>query len=87
MISTNACLLPPPRGERTPDRKLTQGELARLLRPFQIRPKTIWPAQRRFGDRSKRGYWRSQIEAAWRAYCPAADTPAEASKIIQLSRL
>ncbi len=30
-----------------PPRKLTQGELARMLRPFDIRPRTIWPAQRR----------------------------------------
>jgi hypothetical protein len=57
-----------PNDERPP-RKLTQGELARLLRPFQIRARTIWPPQRRPGDRSKRGYLRSQFEAAWRAYC------------------
>ncbi len=58
-----------------PPRKLTQGELSRMLRPFGIRPKTIWPARRRPGDRSSRGYLRSQFEAAWRAYCPSADTP------------
>jgi hypothetical protein len=33
-----------------PPRKLTQGELSRLLRPFGIGPKTIWPARRRLGD-------------------------------------
>ena len=38
-----------------PPRKLNQSELARLLRPFGIRPKTIWPAQRRPGDKSFRG--------------------------------
>jgi Protein of unknown function (DUF3631) len=27
-------------------RTLTQGELSRLLRPFGIRPKTVWPARR-----------------------------------------
>jgi len=72
-----------PKDDRPP-RKLTQSELARLLRPFHIRPKTIWPARRRLGDRSNRGYWRSQFEAAWRTYCPSADTPAQVSKIIQL---
>jgi hypothetical protein len=35
-----------PRDDRPP-RKLNQSELARLLRPFGIRPRTIWPAQRR----------------------------------------
>jgi hypothetical protein len=40
-----------PNDDRQP-RKLSQGELARLLRPFGIKPKTIWPAQRRPGDKS-----------------------------------
>jgi hypothetical protein len=71
------------RGPRPP-RKLTQDELSRLLRPFGIGPKTIWPARRRLGDRSGRGYLRSQFEQAWHAYCPAADTPTQPSKIIQL---
>jgi hypothetical protein len=67
-------------------RKLTQSELARLLRPFGIKPKTVWPAQRRPGDRSCRGYLASQFEAAWAAYCSAADTPEHRSKIIHLPR-
>jgi hypothetical protein len=66
-------------------RKLTQGDLSHLLRPFGIRPKTIWPAGRRLGDRSSRGYLRSQFDRAWRAYCPSADTPTRPSKIIQLA--
>jgi Protein of unknown function (DUF3631) len=70
-----------------PPRTLTQGELSRLLRPFGIRPKTVWPARRRLGDRSSRGYLRSQFDAAWRAYCPPADTPTQSSRIIQLPRL
>jgi hypothetical protein len=49
--------------------KLTRGELARLLEPFQIRPRTI----RTFSDASDRptakGYYRTQFEAAWRSYC------------------
>jgi hypothetical protein len=69
-----------------PPRKLTQGELSRLLRPFGIRPKTIWPTRRRPGDRSSRGYSRLQFEEAWRAYCPSPDTPTQPSKIIGLPR-
>jgi hypothetical protein len=66
-----------------PPRKLTQGELARLLRPG-IRPRTIWPAQRHAGAKSSKGYLRSQFEAAWAAYCSPADTPAQPRKIIHL---
>jgi len=69
-----------------PPRKLTQGELARMLRPFEIRPRTIWSAQRRPGDKSSRGYLRSQFEIAWRAYCPSADTPTQTRKIKHLPR-
>ena len=69
-----------------PPRKLTQGELSRLLRPFGIWPKTIWPAHRRPGDKSSRGYLRSQFEAAWRAYCLPSDTPTQPSKTIGLPR-
>jgi hypothetical protein len=69
-----------------PPRKLTQSELSRLLRPFGIRPKTIWPARRGPGDRSSRGYLRSDFEPAWHSYCPSADTPTQPSKIIPLSR-
>jgi len=69
-----------------PPRKLTQGELARMLRPFEIRPRTIWSTQRGSGDNSRRGYLRSQFETAWRAYCPSADTPTQTSKIRHLPR-
>lgn len=67
-------------------RKLTQGMLARLLREaFQIRPRTVWPLQRKPGDKSNKGYCREQFEAAWRNYCPVEDaedgTPAQSSKI------
>jgi hypothetical protein len=64
--------------------KLTQNELAALLHPFRIRPKTIWPKQRRPGDRSKRGYMRSWFVQAWRSYCPPDDTPPQASNIRHL---
>jgi hypothetical protein len=39
-----------------PPHKLTQGELARLLRAFGIRSRTIWPANRGPGAKSCRGY-------------------------------
>jgi hypothetical protein len=67
-------------------RKLTQGELARLLRPFGIRPRTVWPALRRPGAKSSRGYYRSDFERSWAAYCPPADTPTQTSKVIRLLR-
>jgi hypothetical protein len=67
-----------------PPRKLTQSELARLLRLFGTRPRTIWPAQRHAGAKSSKGYSRSQFEAAWAAYCSPADTPARPRKIIHL---
>lgn len=69
-----------------PPRKLTLGELSRLPHPFGIRLKTIWPARRRPGDKSGRGYLRSQFEKAWHAYCPSPDTPTQPSKIIRLPR-
>ena len=50
-----------------PARKLSQSELARLLRPFSIRPHVIWPANRMPGDKSFRGYLRSKFELAWAA--------------------
>jgi Protein of unknown function (DUF3631) len=67
-----------------PPRKLSQSELAQLLRPFGINSRTIWPVRRRPGDKSSRGYLRSQFEATWQSYCPSPDTPTQPSKIIQL---
>jgi hypothetical protein len=63
-----------PRDDQTP-RKLSQGEMARMLAPFGIRPKTIWPPRRGTRDRSAKGYLRKQFEAAWAAYC--SGTPAQ----------
>jgi Protein of unknown function (DUF3631) len=68
-----------------PPRKLTQPQLARMLRPFGIGSRTIWPLRRRPGDKSSRGYLRSQFEAAWHAYCCTADTPTQPSKIMSLT--
>jgi len=71
------------RDER-PDRKLTQGDLARLLRPFRIKSKSIWPVERTPTSRSRKGYTRDQFEAVWRSYCPDG-TPAQPSKFIRLA--
>ena len=69
-----------------PARKLNQSELARLLRPFNIRPHVIWPANRVPGDKSFRGYLRSQFEPAWAAYCSSPVTPSQASNVIHLPK-
>jgi hypothetical protein len=67
-----------------PPHRLTGPELAQLLRPFHIRSKTVWPEQRRQGDKSARGYLRGQFEGAWARYCPRSDTPTQSSKTIHL---
>jgi hypothetical protein len=69
-----------------PARKLNQSELARLLRPFGIRPRSIWPAQRSPDAKSNKGYWRDKFELVWASSCPPAGTPAQSSKIIHLLR-
>jgi hypothetical protein len=68
-----------------PARKLTQPELANLLRPFEIRPKTVWSIHRRPSDKSARGYYKWQFESAWASYCQA-DTPTQTSKMVHLPR-
>jgi hypothetical protein len=68
-----------------PPRKLTQPQLARMLRPFGIRSRTIWPLRRQPADKSSRGYLQSQFELAWRAYCFTADTPTQPSNVMELS--
>jgi hypothetical protein len=59
-----------PHGNQQP-RRLSPGELARLLTPFGIRPRTIWSLHRTAESRSAKGYYRSQFENAWRSYCDA----------------
>jgi hypothetical protein len=65
-------------------RRLSPGELARLLAPFSIRPRSIWPLRRRPGAKSSKGYLRAQFASSWSAYCDAAGTashPRQASKL------
>ena len=70
-----------PRDDQTP-RKLSQGEMARLLRPFGIRPKSVWPPGKRYrGDSSRKGYFRAQFELAWTRYCSPAGTKAQSRNV------
>lgn len=59
-------------------RQLTQGEMARLLRPFNIRPRSVWPlGKQRQSVGSRKGYYRTQFEQAWQRYCPAEEASTE----------
>jgi len=70
-----------PKDDRPPH-KLTQAELAALLRPFHIHPRTVWRlGGRRERGGSSRGYMRSQFEEAWQSYCSADDTPTQGNVI------
>ncbi len=66
-----------------PGHKLSQGDVARLLRPFKIKSKSIWPAHRTPNSRSRKGYTRDQFEDAWRSYC-GAGTAAHSKRNIHL---
>jgi hypothetical protein len=65
-------------------RKLTQGALAMMLAPFNIKPRTIWPSRRGISDKSARGYLRAQFEEAWANYCDEDDTPPQSSNVTYL---
>ena len=69
-----------PHDDQTP-RKLSQGEMARLLRPFGIRPRPIWPAAKRRKGTSRRGYYRAQFESAWARYCAEGVTASQPSNV------
>ena len=72
-------------GDHSP-RALSTGQLAVVLKPFDIRPRSIWPPGSRERSKSRKGYLRSQFESAWARYCPKDGTPAQASNIRQLRR-
>jgi hypothetical protein len=65
-------------------RKLSPGELARLLEPFQIRPRTIRTFAAASGRPTLKGYYRAQFEAAWRSYCKNDVTPSQPKHIRHL---
>jgi Protein of unknown function (DUF3631) len=67
-------------------RRLSQGELARLLAPFGIRPRSIWPRQRNQDSKSRKGYTRQMFERVWRAYCDSPGTPAQSKEFGKLRR-
>ena len=70
-------------GDQQP-RKLTQAVLASLLRPFGIRPRTIWPAHRTTEAKGPRGYYCADFEAAWASYCDGGATPPQRREIRRL---
>jgi hypothetical protein len=58
-------------------RRLTQPQLSKLLGPFGIKSRVFWPSgMPRPTAKSKRGYYRTQFEAAWASYC-YGDTPSQ----------
>jgi len=50
---------------------ITPPRLARLLRPFKVRPTTI-----RIGEVTEKGYHKAAFDDAWKRYLPADDPPA-----------
>jgi hypothetical protein len=66
--------------DQTP-RQLSQGQLAQVLSPFDIRPRTIWPSRRGTASKSAKGYFRKDFEVAWAAYCAEDGTPAQPNNV------
>jgi len=65
-----------PKDDRPPH-KLTQSELARLLKPFHVHPRSIWPARRRRSDKhlkSGKGYWRVRLRTGMAGLLPRRHT-------------
>jgi hypothetical protein len=61
--------------DNRPPRKLTQSELGHLLSDFEIRARVVWPVRRRSDSKSRRGYYRADLEKAWSAYLDSGVTP------------
>jgi hypothetical protein len=61
-------------------RRLTANALSRLLRPFGIKARVVWPLQRTPASKSSRGYLRDDFEAAWTAYCDETVTPSQTKR-------
>ena len=56
-----------------------------MLRPLGIYTHSIWPlGPRKPGNSSAKGYYRSDFEAAWAAYCDQDGTSAQFAPIRQL---
>jgi len=67
-------------------RPLSQSQLAFILKPFGIRPRSIWPPHRKPGSKSRKGYTRESFEKAWAQYCSGDGTAAQQGKIRLLRR-
>jgi len=67
---------------RTPH-KLRESELRAMLRPLGIVTRSVWPGKGKPGDHSGKGYYRSDFEAAWRAYCGDEET-GKPAKVVTL---
>ena len=68
-------------------RKLSQGELAKLLEPFGIRPRTVRTFSDCSGKPTAKGYYRHQFAAVWRSYCQGGVTPSQPRNIKHLRGL
>jgi len=55
----------------------SEATLASLLKAFHIRSRSVWPTGRSADSKSRKGYYRTDFEAAWQAYCPRDGTPAQ----------
>jgi hypothetical protein len=62
-------------------RRLTPIAVVRLLSPFKIKPRTLWPLQRTAESKSVRGYHRTDFEAAWSSYCDENATTSQARRL------
>jgi hypothetical protein len=58
--------------------KITQAELSHLLRTrFRVKSRSVWPPGPRTPDhKSRKGFWRVDLEPLWAAYCGGAGTAA-----------
>jgi hypothetical protein len=66
--------------------ELRPRELISLLSSFGIMIKTIWPMQRRPGDKPVRGWRLDQFEKAWQEHLSGDVTPKQSNKIILLRK-
>jgi hypothetical protein len=66
-------------------RQLTQPQLSKLLGPFGIKSRVFWPSGMPRPAKLKRGYHRTQFEAAWASYCHG-DTPSQPRSVKHLRR-
>jgi hypothetical protein len=66
-------------GDNRSARALTEADLAELLNPFDVKPRSI-----REGANTRKGYKRAWFEKIWQAYCPQDGTPAQPIPIKRL---